>query len=196
MIRDTVRALVALTALTAVCGLVYPLVVWGVAQTAMADQANGSLIERDGQVVGSRLIGQPFTSDGYFVGRPSAGDSGAGDSADEVAPVSGGSNLGPNSRELADTVRERIEQVAAREGIGPDEVPVDLVTASASGLDPDISPRAARIQVARVARARSVDRDIVDDLVRRHTTGATLGTLGAARVRVLELNLALDRQGG
>lgn len=187
MLRDALRSVTALLLLTVLCGAVYPLVVWGVGRSAFADRAGGSLVRADGRVVGSALLGQEFTSDRYFHGRPSA----VGYAAD--AAGSGGSNLGPNSRELSRTVARRRAEVAARDGVDPAAVPVDLVTASASGLDPDISEAAALIQVARVARARGVPASAVRAVVLARVHGPVLGLLGARRVRVLELNLALDR---
>lgn len=187
MLRDAARAVTALLLLTVLCGAAYPLVVWGVGQAAFGDRADGSPVRVDGRVVGSALVGQEFTSDRYFHGRPSA----VGYAAE--APGSGGSNLGPNSRDLADGVAALRIEVAAREGIAPGEVPVDLVTASASGLDPDISEPAALIQVPRVARARGLRQDAVRAVVAAHVREPVIGLLGARRVRVLELNLALDR---
>jgi K+-transporting ATPase ATPase C chain len=188
MLRDLARSFVAVAALTLVCGLAYPAAVWVVAQGAAGGSADGSLVIRDGRVIGSRLIGQPFTSDRYFHGRPSAVAYAAGPAG---VPASGGSNLGPTSRELADSIAAARREVAAREGVAPARVPVDLVTASASGLDPDISLDGALIQVRRVARARGLDADAVERLV-RDTADTTIAGLGADRVRVLDLNLALD----
>ncbi len=187
MLRDALRSLTAVLVLTVLCGAVYPMVVWGVGQAAFGDRADGSPVRADGRVVGSSLIGQEFTSDRYFHGRPSA----VGYAAD--GPNSGGSNLGPNSRELAEAVARRRAEAAEREGVDPARVPVDLVTASASGLDPDISRDAALIQVPRVARARGLDEAVVRALVLEHVHEPVLGLLGARHVRVLELNLALDR---
>jgi len=187
MLRDAVRSVTALLLLTVLCGGAYPLVVWGVGRVAFHDAATGSLVRADGRVVGSRLIGQQFTSDRYLQGRPSA----VGYAAD--AAGSGGTNLGPNSRGEADAVAELRARVAAREGVDPARVPVDLVTASASGLDPDISEAAALIQVPRVARARGLPEGEVRDLVTAHVDGPVLGVLGSRHVRVLEVNLALDR---
>lgn len=187
MLRDTLRSLTAVLVLTVLCGAVYPMVVWGVGQAAFGDRAEGSLVRADGRIVGSALIGQDFTSDRYFHGRPSA----VGYAADGVN--SGGSNLGPNSRDLADAVAARRAEVALREGVDPDRVPVDLVTESASGLDPDISRAAALIQVPRVARARGLGEAMVRALVLDHVHDPVLGVLGARHVRVLELNLALER---
>lgn len=180
-------ALLLFAALTLVCGLLYPLLVTGVAQAAFPAQANGSLVVRDGQVVGSRLIGQPFSAPGYFWGRPSA-----------TAPMvnngggSGGSNQGPLNPALQDAVKGRIAALRALDPGNTAPVPVDLVTSSASGLDPEISLAAARYQAARVARARQLPIGQVDTLVERHTERPFLGLFGQARVNVLALNMALD----
>jgi potassium-transporting ATPase KdpC subunit len=192
MLSDLRRGAVALAAFTVLVGLAYPLVVFGIGQAAFRGAAGGSLVYgADGQVVGSRLIGQPFDAPGYFWGRPSA----AGDGYD--AGASGASNLGPTSRRLAGTVRQRIRALlAANPGRTAADIPAELVTASGSGLDPDISPAAAEFQVPRVAAARGLDPDRVQALVRQHTQGRDLGFLGEPRVNVLELNLALDTGGG
>lgn len=190
--RQFVAGLVMAVLLTALLGLAYPFAVTGVAQATMGWRADGSLLAADGsrtsdrsEAVGSQLIGQGFSGDEWFHSRPSA----AGDGWDTLA--SSGSNLGPNNPDLAATVRERRAAVAALEGVDPADVPADAVTASGSGLDPDISPEWAEIQVARVAAARGLDEQAVRDLVAEHTSGRELGVLGAPRVNVLGLNLAL-----
>lgn len=179
-------AVVMTLALTLVTGIAYPLVVTGLANVLFPRQAQGSLIRAaDGTVVGSRLIGQPFSEPRYFHPRPSA----AGAGYDGMA--SGGTNLGPTSRKLIEQqVALAVKRVQAENGVTA--VPVDLVTSSASGLDPHVTPAAADLQVSRVARARGLTEDAVRRLVREHSEGRTLGILGEARVNVLELNLALD----
>jgi K+-transporting ATPase ATPase C chain len=191
MITDLRRAAVALAAFTVLLGLAYPLLLFGVGQVAFGGAADGSLVRRGGQVVGSRLIGQAFDDPGYFWGRPSA----AGDGYD--AGASGASNLGPTSQKLADAVGERVDALlAAHPGATAADIPAELVTASGSGLDPHISPAAAAFQVDRVAAARRLDPARVRELVRQHTEGRDLGFLGEPRVNVLELNLALDTVSG
>jgi K+-transporting ATPase ATPase C chain len=182
-LRDTVRSLLALAALTLACGIAFPLAVWAVGQVAFSGQADGSLVRQDGRVVGSSLIGQDWKGARWFHGRPSAGG--------YDGEASGGSNLGPNSKVLAAQVKERLTAAANENGVAAAQVPADLVTASASGLDPDISLRAALVQVARVARARGVAPARVEALVRSRVHDRTLGFLGSERVNVLELNLAL-----
>lgn len=181
-------AAVLLLVLTLLCGAVYPLLVTGIGRVAFPEQAAGSLVTDAGKLRGSRLIGQPFSSPRYFWGRPSA-----------TAPMpynaagSSGSNQGPLNPALLEAVKGRIEALRAADPGNTAPVPVDLVTASASGLDPDISPAAALYQAGRVARARGLPSSAVEDLVRRHTEQPFLGFLGEARVNVLGLNLALDR---
>jgi len=177
---------VLMTVLTTVLlGVVYPLVVTVVAQVIFPDRANGQLIHRDSVLIGSHLIGQPFTGAAYFHSRPSAAGSGYD------ASNSGGTNLGPTNAKLI----ERVKQQADAEEVGREPVPIDLVTASASGLDPDISPAAAAYQIPRVAIARGMQEGELRTLVTRHTEGRQLGFLGEPRVNVLELNLELDKQG-
>jgi potassium-transporting ATPase KdpC subunit len=177
-------ALAVLAGLTIIVGFAYPAAVTAVAQLAFTAQANGSMITVDGRTVGSTLIGQAFTDPRYFWGRPSA----AGDGYDGMA--SGGSNLGPTSRALIERIQADVDRLRDANGDAP--IPIDLVTASASGLDPDISPEAAAYQVARVAAARGLSVTVVEDAVARHTDGPLLGFLGQPRVHVLELNLDLD----
>jgi potassium-transporting ATPase KdpC subunit len=187
MLTDLRRGVVALATFTVLVGLAYPLLLYGIGQAAFRGGADGSLVTADGRVVGSRLIGQSFDAPGYFWGRPSA----AGDGDDATA--SGASNLGPTSRRLADTVQQRIKALlAADPGTTAADIPAELVTASGSGMDPDISPAAAEFQVRRVAAVRRLDPERVRALVRRHTQGRALGFLGEPRVNVLQLNLALD----
>lgn len=186
--RQLVPGVVMLLAFTVICGLIYPAAVWAVGQVAFSDQANGSLIkDADGNVIGSELLGQPFSAPEYFHPRPSAAGSGYDGAA------SSGSNLGPTNPDYLATVEQRV--VAYREENGlPDSatVPVDAVTGSGSGLDPHISVANARIQAARVADERSLDLDVVLGLVDDHTTDRIWGVLGDPGVNVLELNLALD----
>jgi K+-transporting ATPase ATPase C chain len=173
--------------LTAITGIAYPLAMTGVAQLLFPHQANGRLIVRGDQVIGSELIGQSFQGDGYFHPRPSA----AGDKGYD-ASASGGSNLGPNDAGLLKRVGDAAKRLAGENPGAP--IPVDLVTASASGLDPHISPAAAELQIAHVAKARGLSEDRLRDLVRAHTEGRQLGALGEPRVNVLLLNLALDQE--
>lgn len=197
MLREIRPAIVVLIALTLITGLVYPLAMTGIAQVIFPYRAQGSLIERDGKVVGSELIGQQFTSDKYFHGRPSATT--APDPADPnktvAAPYnaanSGGSNLGPSNKALIDRVQGDIDKLKQENPSAP--VPADLVTTSASGLDPEISPAAAYFQVPRVAKARNLAEDRLRQLVSDHIEGRFLGLLGEPRVNVLLLNLALDQ---
>jgi K+-transporting ATPase ATPase C chain len=196
MLKEIRPAIVLVVGLTVITGLVYPLVMTGIAGTLFPYQAQGSLIEKDGKVVGSALIGQVFVSDKYFHGRPSATN--APDPKDSTKTIdapynaqnSGGSNLGPTNKALIDRINGDVAKLKAENPSAP--VPIDLVTTSASGLDPDISPDAAIFQVPRVAKARNMAEERVRALVADHTEGRTLGLLGEPRVNVLELNLALD----
>jgi potassium-transporting ATPase KdpC subunit len=184
MLKTLIIAVRFTLATTLLLGIAYPLVVTGLAQLSMRHKADGELIKQDGHIVGSALIGQGFTSDGYFHGRPSA----AGNGYD--ATSSGGSNFGPTNKKLVDRIEA---DVTADQKQNPGkEVPIDLVTTSGSGLDPDISPAAAFYQVPRVAAARHLSQDIVSSLVQSHIQGRQFGFLGEPRVNVLELNLALD----
>jgi K+-transporting ATPase ATPase C chain len=180
-------SIVSLIVMTVVTGVVYPLVVTGVAQVVFPHQANGSLIVKDGKVVGSTLIGQPFDDPKYFWGRPSATSPFGGN-----AGASAGSNLSPTNPALIKSVQDRVDALRAADPDNKAAVPVDLVTASGSGLDPHISPAAALFQVDRVAKARKLDPASVRSLVKRHTEGRQWGFLGEPRVNVLALNLALD----
>ena len=183
-LRQSVAGLRLLLVLTVVLGLAYPLAVYGVGRL-VPDKADGSMLTVDGQVVGSRLLGQSFDDDEWFLPRPSE----AGDGYDPLA--SGASNLGPENPDLLASVTERKQAVADREDVDPSEVPADAVTASGSGLDPDISPEYARLQVDRVARVRGLEPTVVRQLVDDHVQGRDLGFLGAPHVNVLELNAAL-----
>lgn len=186
--RDAMLMLIALTLLT---GVVYPLLVTAIAQLGMRDAAEGSVIERNGKPVGSALIGQPFSDPKYFWGRPSATSP-----VPYNAGASSGSNQGPLNPALADAVKARIEALRAADPDNKAPVPVDVVTASGSGLDPHISPAAAEFQVARVAKARGLPAERVRAVVAGHTQGRQLGFLGEPVVNVLQLNLALDRLPG
>jgi len=185
MRRNLITAVLYTIVTTIIFGVVYPYVVTGVAQVLFKNKANGQLLQRDGQLIGSRIIGQPFTAVSYFHSRPSA----AGNGYD--AANSGGSNYSPTNKKLIDRISG---DVGALQLDHPNtDVPVDLVTTSASGLDPDITPAAADFQVSRIAQQRHLSEDSVRQLVARHTQGRQLGFLGEPRVNVLELNLDLDR---
>jgi potassium-transporting ATPase KdpC subunit len=195
MTKELRPAIVMTVAFTLLTGIAYPLAMTGVAQVLFNKEANGSLRERDGHVVGSTLIGQTFTSEKYFHGRPSATtDTDPNDSSKTVpapynAQNSSGSNLGPTSKALIDRVKEDVDKLKAE---NPKQIPVDLVTSSGSGLDPDITPAAAAFQIPRVAKARDMPESAIADLVAKVTQWRTLGMIGEPRVNVLELNLALD----
>ncbi len=196
MLREIRPAFVFIVALTLITGVVYPFVVTGIARVAFPYQAQGSLLERDGKVIGSALIGQQFTSDRYFHARPSATVAPDPNDAGKTVPVpynaanSGGSNLGPTNKALIGRVQADLEKLKQENPSA--QVAPDLVTTSGSGLDPDISPAAALFQVPRVARARNLPEDRVRELVREHTEDRLFGLLGEPRVNVLALNLALD----
>ncbi len=190
--RTFITALVATAVLTVLTGIIYPLAVFGIAQTIFPRQAGGSIIVASNKVVGSSLIGQNFSSPKYFQSRPSA----AGDKGYD-ASNSGGSNLGPTNKALIDAVKLRLKNlVESNPGIDPRQVPIDLVTASGSGLDPEISPAAADLQVARVAHARGLSEDQVRRLIADNTRPRSAGIFGEPGVNVLLLNLALDRAAG
>jgi potassium-transporting ATPase KdpC subunit len=193
MIRNVVRALLAVVVLGVLTGLVYPLVITGVAQLTMPGRADGSLVRVDGRIVGSSSIGQLWDGDQWFHGRPSA--------IDYDASTSAGSNLGPNSKDLSSEIEARADAVLKLErpynpGLTVAGIPVDLLTASASGLDPDISVAAADLQAARIAAVRHLRLQQVQALIADHTHGRMFGFLGQPRVNVLELNLALQQLGG
>jgi K+-transporting ATPase ATPase C chain len=196
MLREIRPAILILLLLTLITGLAYPLAMTEIANAILPKQAQGSLIERDGKVIGSALIGQEFKSDKYFHGRPSATT--APDPADSTKTVpapynaasSGASNLGPTSKALNDRIKEDVDKLKAENPSSP--VPIDLVTTSASGLDPDISPEGALFQVPRVAKARNMPEERVRQLVSDNISGRLIGLFGEPRVNVLALNLALD----
>jgi potassium-transporting ATPase KdpC subunit len=196
MLKEIRPAIILLVLLTLITGLAYPLAMTAIAGVIFPNQAQGSLIEKNGKVVGSALIGQEFKDDKYFHGRPSATT--APDPADSTKTVpapynaanSGGSNLGPTSKALNDRVKEDVDKLKGENA--STQVPVDLVTTSASGLDPDISPEGALFQVPRVAKARQIPEDRLRQLVTENTQGRLAGLLGEPRVNVLALNLALD----
>jgi K+-transporting ATPase ATPase C chain len=192
MLAQLRAAAVSLAVLTVITGIAYPLLVTGIAQAAFPSRANGSLIVQNGRAVGSGLIGQTFDDPKYFWGRLSATVDANSKALPYNAGASGASNLGPTNPALVDEVKGRLDALAAADPDNKDPVPIDLVTSSASGLDPDISPAAALYQVHRVAKARGLDDGQVRALVESHTQGRTLGILGEPRVNVLELNLALD----
>ena len=185
MKKNLITAVLMTIATTILLGIIYPLVVTGLAKVFFPHQAGGQLIERNGKVVGSRIIGQPFTGPGYFHSRPSAAGNNGYDAAN-----SGGSNLGPTNQKLIDRVKQDVASLQAENPGTP--VPIDLVTTSASGLDPHISPAAADFQVTRVARERGMSQDELRRLLAKHTEGRQFGFLGEPRVNVLELNLDLD----
>jgi K+-transporting ATPase ATPase C chain len=196
MLKQIRPAILMIVVMTVITGLVYPLAMTGIAGLVFPHQADGSLIERDGKVIGSSLIGQNFVGEGYFHGRPSATtDTDPADSTKTIAAPynaqnSGGSNAGPTAKSLLDRVKGDADTLAAQNPSAP--VPVDLVTTSASGLDPDITPAAALFQIPRVAKARNMPEDRVRQLVTDHTEGRLFGVIGEAHVNVLSLNMALD----
>jgi K+-transporting ATPase ATPase C chain len=197
MLREIRPAIIFIVALTLITGLAYPLAMTGIAGALFPYRAQGSLVERDGNVVGSELIGQEFTSDKYFHGRPSATVAPDPKDSTKTVPVpynaanSGGSNLGPTNKALVDRVKEDVDKLKQENPSAP--VPIDLVTTSGSGLDPQISPEAALFQVPRVAKARNMPEDRIRQLVNEHIEGPALGLLGEPRVNVLALNMALDQ---
>jgi len=197
MLREIRPAIVLVVALTLITGVVYPFAITGIAQVIFPDKAQGSLLERDGKVVGSALIGQEFTSEAYFHGRPSATTAPDPNDSTKTVPApynatnSGGSNLGPTSKSLIERIQGDIEKLKLENPSA--QVPADLVTTSGSGVDPHISPEAALFQVPRVAKARNLPENRVRQLVADNTSDRLVGLLGEPRVNVLELNLALDR---
>ncbi len=197
MLREIRPAIVLVIALTVITGLIYPLAMTGVAEVIFPNQAQGSLIERDGKVVGSALIGQEFTSERYFHGRPSATTAPDPQDSTKTVPApynaanSGGSNLGPTNKALIERVQSDLEKL--KEENPSAAVPIDLVTTSGSGLDPDISPEGALFQVPRIAKARNLPEDRVRQIVNENVQRPLVGVIGEPRVNVLALNLALDR---
>jgi potassium-transporting ATPase KdpC subunit len=197
MLRQIRPAIVVVIALTLITGVAYPFAITGIAELIFPDKAQGSLVEGDGKVVGSALIGQEFTSAGYFHGRPSATTAPDPNDSTKTVPApynaanSGGSNLGPTNKSLIERIRSDVEKLKQENPSA--EVPGDLVTTSGSGLDPDISPEAALFQVPRVAKARNLPENRVRQLVAEHMSDRLIGVFGEPRVNVLELNLALDR---
>jgi potassium-transporting ATPase KdpC subunit len=187
MLQNTLQSIRALVFFTVLTGFAYPLLVTGIAKLTMSDKADGSLIVKDGRVLGSRLIGQPFSDPKYFWSRASGTSPQPYNGA-----ASSGTNQGPTNPALKEAVEGRVKALRDAGGDAAQPVPVDLVTASGSGLDPHISPAAAEYQIARVAKARNLPEDKVRALVARYTEGRQLGVLGEPRVNVLELNLALD----
>jgi K+-transporting ATPase ATPase C chain len=184
-----ISCLIVFSLFAVLTGLAYPLFMTGFAQVAFNKKANGSVVKQDGKTVGSELIGQSFTGPNYFHGRPSAAGTDGYD-----ATASGASNLGPTNPKLTELISQRAAEVRKENGLAPDaKVPADLVEASASGLDPDISPESALLQVKRVAQARNLPQAVVLELVKSHIEERQLSVLGEPRVNVLELNLALDR---
>jgi K+-transporting ATPase ATPase C chain len=200
MLKQLKQSILVVLILTVICGLVYPLAMTGLAQALFPRQAHGSLIERDGKVIGSTLIGQNFTKPEYFHGRPSATtDTDPNDPTKQVpspynAASSNASNAAPSAKSLISDVQSRIDALKAENPDAKGPIPVDLVTASGSGLDPDISPAAAAYQIPRIAAARHVPEAEIRSLVAANTEGRTLGLLGEPRVNVLPLNLALDQR--
>jgi len=186
-VKNLLTAVMMTIVTTVIFGLIYPLVVTEIAQLAFPDQANGQLIRKNGIVVGSRIIGQPFSGPGYFHSRPSAAGAAGYD-----AGASSGSNLGPTNQKLMDRIKGEVEKLEAENPGKP--IPVDLVTTSASGLDPHISPAAVDFQLPRVVRERGMSENEVRQLIAKHTSGRTFGFLGEPRVNVLELNLELDER--
>jgi K+-transporting ATPase ATPase C chain len=196
MLRELRPAIVLVIILTVITGLIYPLFMTGIAGVLFPTQAQGSLVEIDGKVVGSTLIGQEFTSDKYFHGRPSATTAPDPNDSSKTVPApynaanSGGSNLGPTNKALIDRVKADVDKLKQENPSAP--VPIDLVTTTGSGLDPDITPEGALFQVPRVAKARNIPEDRLRQLVNDHVQGRLLGLFGEPRVNVLALNMALD----